>query len=144
MVKISHSVGLVPGPAVAPGGVKAMGSAFLISRGGAGSGALSAPGRWCRARAGQVGYRSAGAFGERGEWSSEVVAPVEAGVGVHPGVPLPDPRQEFVQARHQGDEVVRLGVVFALIVEGDQGDALLGVVPAGPAEHGRGVVWARG
>src|SRR5699024_12790958 len=57
---------------VAPGGVKAMGSAFLISRGGAGSGALSAPGRWCRAPVGQVGYRRAGAFGERGELSSEV------------------------------------------------------------------------
>src|SRR5699024_12008687 len=114
MVKISRSVGLVPGPAVAPGGVKAMGSAFLISRGGAGSGALSAPGRWCRAPVGQVGYRRAGTFGERGELPSEVVGPVEAGVGVHPGVPLPDPRQEVVQDRGQGAEEVGIGVGLAL------------------------------
>src|SRR5699024_233558 len=54
------------------------------------------------------------------------------------------PRQELGQACDQGDELGRVGVVFAFVVEGDQRDALFGVVPASPAEHRGGVVGSGG
>ncbi len=74
------------------------------------------------------------------ELSGEILGQVDPESGVNSGMPLLDPRQNLGDTRDHRYQFGERGALgLAIGIDRGEGDALLGVVPTGPAEQRRGI-----